>query len=140
MVTLLLDHGADINAVEQTDLMDTPMHYAVKFGKTENIRVLIKRGANLQLKSKAGDTALHVAVQFDQISAAELLLNHGLKLDPNMLPYAAMQGKLAMVKWLIEHGADPNTKGPYGVTALSVAISKNLPEIADYLTVHGAKE
>jgi ankyrin repeat protein len=42
---LLLDHGADINAIDD-EYQSTPLAYAAHWGKQEMVRLLLERGAD----------------------------------------------------------------------------------------------
>ena len=53
--------------------------------------------------------------------------------------YAAKHGKLEMLKYLIEHGANINTVSVKGKTALSYSIEYKRPEIEAYLKAQGVK-
>jgi ankyrin repeat protein len=59
-VTLLLDHGADINATN--DAGDSAMHAAAFRGSEGIIKFLLASGANLQAKNKQGRTPLDTAL------------------------------------------------------------------------------
>lgn len=59
-VDLLLDLGADIEAQDYQD--DTPLHAAAKSHKADAIAALIRRGANLEARSRQGHGVLHVAL------------------------------------------------------------------------------
>jgi ankyrin repeat protein len=49
---VLLEHGADINALE-TDALSTPLDWAMKKGKTEMVEWLLSRGATRGVDSKS---------------------------------------------------------------------------------------
>ena len=55
MVTLLLDHGANVNT--QDDLNRTPLMSAAKKGRTGLFELLVRRGANQDLEDSAGKRA-----------------------------------------------------------------------------------
>lgn len=54
--TMLLAHGAEINALGEND--DTPLHRAVAGGHIDMVRLLLDRGANPHLKNIYGNTPL----------------------------------------------------------------------------------
>ena len=54
MVTLLLDRGADVNALE-TESGQTPLIFAADENRVDAIRVLLKRGANPKITAKVMD-------------------------------------------------------------------------------------
>jgi ankyrin repeat protein len=53
----LLDHSADVNANDENG--DTPLHFACKQGRINNIKVLICYGANLSCFNNEGKIPLH---------------------------------------------------------------------------------
>lgn len=71
LVKLLLDYGADVNAVPQNCL---PLQAAAITGNERIIRLLLENGAVVTAAGTFGQTALHVAAAFDHPGAAELLL------------------------------------------------------------------
>jgi tetratricopeptide (TPR) repeat protein len=54
------------------------------------------------------------------------------------LAYAAAQGKIEIVRLLLDQGADPNARGESGRTPLHRAAESGQPEIARLLIEHGA--
>ena len=73
---MLLDKGASLFA--KTKIGDhTPLHEAAKHGSTDVIRVLIERGADINVLAENGDTPLHLAVTWEKTSAVKVLLELG---------------------------------------------------------------
>ena len=70
-VRLLLERGADPNALSKDDL--TPLHLASRHGKTEIARLLVEYGAIVEAEDSLGRTPLDFA-SCDEI--VELLLEH----------------------------------------------------------------
>lgn len=60
MLALLLDHGADPNAVESVDRDSCLMEFAMT-GNRECVQLLIDRGANVAYRNRKGQTALDFA-------------------------------------------------------------------------------
>jgi ankyrin repeat protein len=58
-VTVLLDSGADINAVNEADF--TALHGAAFRGLNEVIKILVDRGANINARDYRGRTAFRIA-------------------------------------------------------------------------------
>ncbi|RKU17885.1 hypothetical protein C6500_14875 [Candidatus Poribacteria bacterium] len=56
IVTLLLEHGADVNARNRDD--GTALHIAAFFGRTETVKLLLEKGADTTLKNNMGGTAI----------------------------------------------------------------------------------
>lgn len=71
MVSLLISHGARINATDQNG--DTALHYAAQVGRLPSVRVLLNAGANLKLINRRGDTPETSAERFLQRPVAKLI-------------------------------------------------------------------
>lgn len=92
-------------------------------------------------KDKMGWTAFHYACAASSIKCAELLLDVlgqdaiASPTDSGLLPIhiAAADNHLAMVKWLVNHGASVNSIDSYGATPLMHAAMGGCQETALYL-------
>lgn len=80
--------------VEVESTHDATLMAVIREKNLSTIELLLKRGASVAVKNKAGDTALALA---------------------------AATAKLDVVKLLLNHGADPHTKNGAGDTALTLA-------------------
>ena len=76
---LLLAHGADVNARNQTG--EAPLHYASKTDNTAIMELLIAHKAEVDAKARDGATPLLAAVAAARLNAAKVLLAH--KADVN---------------------------------------------------------
>ncbi len=138
-VRALLDAGADVNA--KTPEGYTALHYAVDFmGKLDRstepaqfIRLLVKRGADLEARQHWGWTPLMRAVLEGTVEETAALLaagaNPNVAFPQNTLP-AFMRGRTLLMgaisdepkmKLLLAAGADAETKDEHGQTALGYA-------------------
>lgn len=61
IVTLLIQHGADVNARDVNG--ETPLYFAVSTGSSEAVRTLLAAGANPNLATAKGETPLDVAAK-----------------------------------------------------------------------------
>ena len=111
VVRLLLDNGADINAVSKNNLLATPLQGSVVMKNLTLGKLLLDRGAKVSPRGEAGTSPLHEAAGSGQIEFAKLLL---------------------------ERGADVNAKDDAGKTPLTIALDYKQPEIATLLRDHGA--
>ncbi len=74
-MALLLDNGADVNAVVKDGR--TPLHLAARFGHREVVELLLERGAQVNQESPHWGNPLFVAAYRGQREVVELLLKHG---------------------------------------------------------------
>ena len=135
-VRLVLDKGADVNAHNQAGA--TALMWAVD--DLQKTRLLIERGADVNARSDNQRTALMMAAgRAGNIDVVKLLLDRGAKVaatapglfgDTNALEEAALAGDEAIMRLLIERGADPKSAGPFG---LFYAIRANCTACFDLL-------
>jgi len=107
----LLGEGADINAAKGTYKTTMLMEAAVR-GNVRVMRLLLERGADVNMVDQDGW---------------------------NALMGATVEGRLEPVKLLLEHSADVNAKNRKGETALVMATGMKHAEIKDALLAHGAE-
>ena len=100
---------------------------AVKAFRTDDVRLLLERGANPNLQNKDGWTALMYAAGSDRPLTVRLLLERGA--NPNLqdkggwtaLMYAVRNDYAEVVRLLLERGANPNLQNGCGKTARQIA-------------------
>lgn len=123
----------------------TSLSYAINFGHTECMRILIKYGADVNLITE-GYSILHDAVyQFRTINCFKLLLDSGIDInacinDENndrngytTLHLATIYDNINIVKLLLERGADKTLLTKSGFTAKELAEQNEHTEIASIL-------
>jgi len=146
MIRLLIDYGANVKAKSHTN--STLLQWA----RTEAVAmILIKHGAEVDAKDDEGNTALHLQASFGELATARLLISCGAnakstnKLGETTLHRATMKvdgvsdGREAMVKLLVDNGADVNAREQYmHKTALYNAARAGHGRIAKILLDHGA--
>lgn len=128
-----------------------PLSLAVYMRNTPLVRVLLERGASPNLAGGGGETPLHLAARSQQSGIARLLLANGADTSavyfPQMTPLqvavsAAGPLDTDVVRAILEAGANPDTRGPGGITALHLAIGiRSVPDsqaIVSMLLEHGA--
>jgi ankyrin repeat protein len=82
IMTMLLDAGADINAVEEEKYHRTASHFAIFRKKFDTLKLLVERGANLAVVDSNGQSLLsNVARYCNDERFAILLLDAGAPLD-----------------------------------------------------------
>jgi ankyrin repeat protein len=100
-------------------------------GDLDGVKLLIAKGANLNLDHETAIVPLVTAARFAHTDIAMLLLESGASVDRTdnesrtALHYAAFIGALDIVRLLCERGANPDTTVDNGYTALHCAASSN---------------
>ena len=143
----LLDQGADVNAKDygeglQTTIHPTALHVAAEKGRMEAMTLLLDRGANINARDRFSFTPLHYANK--SVEASQLLLDRGA--DVNAKNYfgwtplagAASQGNVQVVELLLNRGADINAKADSGETALHAAAKEGKVQVVQLLLERGA--
>lgn len=154
IVQELLARGASIKNKVEVNVFagsEPPLFSAVL--RSNIVDLLIKAGADVNEKNMLGKTALIQAVQYNCLDSAKLLIAAGAKVNDGMIPadceestkandtcfynytvgqrtplmYACSFAGPAMVRFLIESGADKNAKDSKGASAASyLADNKSL--------------
>lgn len=106
MARVLLDRGADPNAVSRNPMALRPLHSAAVSRAFDIVVQLVDRGADVNAAQHGGWTPLHAA---------------------------AFNGDLSLAEYLVAHGADPARASDDGKTPYDVAIEKGHAPVADWL-------
>jgi ankyrin repeat protein len=111
----LVKAGAPINAPSRNELGAAPIQSAVAAGQTEIVRMLLKQGANPNVREQNGDTALHAAAQNADVDTIRLLLFGGadlnIKNDENKTPLdLALEAGHAQAALLLGEGITKRIK------------------------------
>lgn len=75
VTSFLLEKGANVDAPTGYDTQETPLIIATKVGNLEGIRLLLKKGANLNCVDKKINTAVDWAAHYGNYNAVKLLLD-----------------------------------------------------------------
>ncbi|KAG8552328.1 hypothetical protein GDO81_004477 [Engystomops pustulosus] len=169
VVEVLLKHEAKVNAVD--NLGQTCLHRAAHCGHLQTCRILLNSGSDPAIVSLQGFTALQMGnegvqqilqegLSFSNTDADRQLLEaakagdletvkklcnsqtvncrdvEGRQSTP--LHFAAGYNRVAVVEYLLEHGADVHAKDKGGLVPLHNACSYGHYEVAELLVKHGA--
>ncbi|XP_049336563.1 B-cell lymphoma 3 protein homolog [Astyanax mexicanus] len=109
LAKMLLDSGADINAVDIKSGR-SPLMHAVENNCLEMVNFLIENGCNVNAQSYSGNTALHSACG---------------------------RGEVDAVRVLLKNGADSSLKNYHNDTAVMVAKNKKVSDVLRGKTTRG---
>ena len=166
LVAALLDHGASIESVTETEttpsIGGTALYQAAEWGYTTTARILLAHSANPNYVGSGGAPALMQAISRRKADLAGLLLEKGANPnardsqgytalamasefahDPEMEDRAARLGDASaksLIVLLLKYHADPNLKNENGTTALFWVCQSNRPDLIQMLIRAGAKE
>ncbi|MDG4946430.1 ankyrin repeat domain-containing protein [Weeksellaceae bacterium KMM 9713] len=141
---LLIDAGADVNA--QDAMENSPFLYAGAEGNVELLKMCLENGADFNLYNRYGGTALIPAAEKGHLKIVKILtkiedypIDHINKLGWTALLEAVILSEksdvqTAIVKTLVEAGADINIADNDGVTPLQHARNKSLTEVVEILS------
>jgi ankyrin repeat protein len=143
VLKLLIAHGADVNAREESK-GQTALMWAAAAGNNDAIKVLIENGAELNARSRPslplspaepgdkGFTAFLFAVRAGHIETARTLLALGADVNDTLsdgtsaLVLATISVKYDMAAFLLQNGANPNAAAQ-GWTALHQLVFSRRP-------------
>jgi ankyrin repeat protein len=74
---VLLENGADVDAVAGNPMQVTPLHSATAARSLAVVKLLLENGASPNARQQQGWTALHAAAQHGDRALAQLLLQYG---------------------------------------------------------------
>ena len=142
---VLLEAGADIGGIAVDNVGADAFFNAVDRDKAAAVSLLIEYGASPERRDNDGMTPLAYAAYYRSVKAAEVLLNHGAKVNAlvhgsTALYFAIDGGTVPVVKLLLESGADLTiTNEPFLLRVLKGSYKPGMDTaIVELLLSHGA--
>ncbi|HQO09253.1 MAG TPA: ankyrin repeat domain-containing protein [Clostridiales bacterium] len=126
------------------DTYFTPLNLASYEGKTDIVKYLLSKGADIDTKDKEGSNPLQNAAARGHFEIVKLLVEKGsnvnYKDDNGVTPlhFGCMSGNLDIVKYLVEKGADLNATSKIGRKPAVDAVFGGNFEVLKYLESKGA--
>jgi ankyrin repeat protein len=148
-VRVLVEAGADVDI--RDNRLDNPFLYAGAEGLLDIVRLMIDAGADPALTNRFGGTALIPASERGHVAVVQELLDHSdVDVDHvNNLGWTALLEAIvlsngdaphqAIVRLLVDHGADITIADKDGVTPLEHARSRGFREIVAILEAAAAE-
>ena len=147
VVEFLREKGANEWVRSKEEALEVSQGFWDENGKiksVEEIKELLKKGADLEAKDGDGRTALMWAAMSGELDVVKYLIDNGVDLEAKdgdgrtALMWAAMSGELDVVKYLIDNGADLEAKDKDGQTALMKVARYGKLDVVKYLAQNGA--
>jgi ankyrin repeat protein len=146
----MLDQGEmDVN--KEIGFGTTPIFFALESDQDEMVRLLLERGAKVDVRDDEGRGPLTMAAKKGKDDMVKAMVEASGKPDSKgwaemtaLMIYAQESDGLPMVKYLVEKGADVNARkdilqGSFNPTPLAFAMDEGNIEVTKYLIEKGAK-
>ncbi|RSL41865.1 hypothetical protein CEP53_012506 [Fusarium sp. AF-6] len=136
---LIETRKADVNTCNSGH--ETPLSLAAGYGFGSITELLLRNGANVEVRDMFGRTPLSLAVGFGDLAITEMLLAYNANVDARdhlghtPLWIAALSSDRDIAGLLLDKGADMNIKNYEGQSLLQVA--KKHPEFNRFLAAKG---
>jgi len=143
-VRSLLQRKVDVNSPQVDGT--TALHWAVRADDLETIDLLVRAGANVSARNRAGVMPLELAAINGNAAVIERLIKAGADVNKPLnssgdtaLMMASRSGKAEAVKALLDRGAQINAKETWAdTTALMWAVSEGNHDVVKLLIERGA--
>jgi len=119
-----------------------PLHWAADQGHVEIVNILLKFGADVDIKTNDNETPLHFAAWMGRPKVVKILLENGADVNARERMWLTPLDKLVShvkkpisknyleaAKILLENGASPYLRNKFRMNAFEFASSNNLHEL-----------
>jgi ankyrin repeat protein len=143
-VSQLLDVNDKIINWRDGDFRETLIHYAVRAEHLDVVKVLVERGADINMGDNDELTPLHKSAYRGLTEISEYLISKGANISAEdrrgvtPLHLAAARGHNKVMELLLAKGAEINTADKDGETPLHRAAKNGYPRAIDFLAEKGA--
>lgn len=126
----------------------TPLRAAATFGRARVVQLLLEAGVDCNRSSRRGAILIDAVASTrlwpkpDSLEAVRLLLDAGATVrthdDPAVVLAVAAESSPAVLRLLLEYGADPNARRSDGAPAIVIAAMRKDASLVDVLLACGA--
>ena len=120
----------------KNDSGSTNLHNASRYGRTDQVRILLKLGADVHIKNADDQNALHLAVTHGHVEVAKLLLQNGAfvnSMDEKLRTPLHLAKTAEMAELLLQNGADFEARNDIKSTPLMEAANFGYIKVAEKL-------
>ena len=128
VVNALLSNSQCLVDAKGQDRLYTALHYSCRYGHVDIVRTLVKHKANVNAKTKRGETPLTLATRNKHDNVVHALLSDSQCLVDTKgrdgytaLQYSCRYGYVGIVRTLVNHKAHVNARTDSGDTPLTLA-------------------
>lgn len=140
IIKLLFDHGLNVIEMKKAN-NESPLSYAVERGNIDVIKYLLESSEKKKLSNQEKHVLIRKCIKNDRLDIVKCLINASDKEGINqedsnsetLLHFAASLGRLDILKYLIEIGADLYVKTDYNETPLHYAIRGQQVKVVEEL-------
>jgi hypothetical protein len=145
IISLLVEHGANMEARTSNIDRGTPLNRAAWGGRLEIGQYLLDRGADINARDCDLSTPLIQAVAEEHVEFARMLLDRGADINARdnylrtpLIHAVFVRRRMEIARMLLERGAEIDAQAGRGGTALSSAVASGNTEAMQLLLEHGA--
>jgi ankyrin repeat protein len=135
----LVARGMDVNTSDRTGT--TLLMIAARNGNESLLEFLLRNKANTLKRNKHGDSAILLAAMGGRLAVVKRLVEYGVPVSGDgwsPLEYGAFAGQSEIVGYLLSKGAPIDAKAPNGQTPLMLAAGEGQIAVVKLLITAGA--